>query len=276
MFSLAETPVKFVGLLLLFTFCTLWSVYELTRPQDVRQRISNALHVVMAVVMLSMVERTTWHGLVAVVPMFTLVGLFAMGTAWFVWLAMAALDRRGGLHFFGHAAMFAAMTWHLSAMAVMKAAKSPGMGMGPGAGMGHGAGMGSSVVIVALIGLPLMVYLLVSSLRSAWQAAQPAPAIAADSCPCGPDCGCGEECSCRLNHADAVVGEPQLVASGRAAPLHLTVVPPAAATHSCSEVRPVGTTKYRLEALAAFAMNFGMFWMSTGLLVPILPFFAML
>jgi hypothetical protein len=36
----------------------------------------------------------------------------------------------------------------------------------------------------------------------------------------------------------------------------------------------MGTAKYRLEVISAFAMNFGMFWMSTGLLVAILPFFA--
>jgi hypothetical protein len=51
---------------------------------------------------------------------------------------------------------------------------------------------------------------------------------------------------------------------------------PATTTHSCHEVRPVGSVKFRLEQLSAFAMNFGMFWMSTGLLVPILPFFAAL
>jgi hypothetical protein len=51
---------------------------------------------------------------------------------------------------------------------------------------------------------------------------------------------------------------------------------PVATTHSCHEVRPVGSVKFRLEQLSAFAMNFGMFWMSTGLLVPILPFFAAL
>ena len=50
MFAFADTPVKFVGLLILFAWCTLWSIYELTRPQDARQRISNALHLVMAVV----------------------------------------------------------------------------------------------------------------------------------------------------------------------------------------------------------------------------------
>ena len=122
-----------------------------------------------------------------------------------------------------------------------------------------------------------MAYLLVSSLRSLWQAAQPATAVAAGSCACGPDCTCGPECSCWVNHADATVREPELVASGSAAPLRLTVVTRAAASiHSCHEVRPVGTTKYRLEVLSAFAMNFGMFWMSTGLLVPILPFFAVL
>ena len=55
MFAFAETPVKFVGLVILFAGCTLWSIYELTRPQDARQRISNVLHLVMAIVMLLMV-----------------------------------------------------------------------------------------------------------------------------------------------------------------------------------------------------------------------------
>jgi len=290
MFSIADTPVKFVGLLLLFAWCTLWSVYELTRPQDARQRISNALHLVMAVVMLLMVAPVTWTGLVGIVPTFGLVALFALSTAWFVWLAIDALrvsDRPGGLHFLGHAAMFAAMTWHLSAMAVMEAAMSPGMGMdsGPGSDMG-GMDMGQWMMtqsmpggtlwVFALVGLPLMAYLLVSSLRSLWQAAQPVTAITEGSCACGPDCTCGPECSCRVNHTDTEVREPELVTSGGATPLRLTTVTRAATTHSCHEVRPVGTTKYRLEILSAFAMNFGMFWMSTGLLVPILPFFTVL
>ncbi len=290
MFSIADTPVRFVGLLLLFAWCTLWSVYELTRPQDARQRISNALHLVMAVVMLLMVAPITWTRLVAIVPTFALVALFTLSVVWFVWLAVDAMrrsDRRGGLHFFGHAAMFAAMTWHLSAMAVMAAARSPGMGSGMGSGsnmggmdMGHWrmtqSMPGGTLWLFALVGLPFMTYLLASSLRSLWQAAQPATTIVAGSCPCGPDCSCGSECSCRVNHADPTVTEPELMAPGSASPLRLTVVTRAAATHSCHEVRPIGTTKYRLEVLSAFAMNFGMFWMSTGLLVPILPFFAVL
>jgi hypothetical protein len=289
MFTFADTPVKFVGLLLLFAWCTLWSLYEMTRPQDSRQRISNALHLVMAVVMLLMVAPITWAGLVAVVPTFALVGVFALSTAWFVWLAIDALrgsDRDGGLHFFGHAAMFAAMTWHLSAMAVMEAAMSPGTGMDMGSGSDMG-GMdmgqwmmtqsmpGGTLWAFALVGLPLMAYLLVSSLRCLWQAVQPRSAVAEISCACGPDCTCGPECSCRVNHPDPSVGEPELVAAGSPAPLPLIVVAPATHTHSCHEVRRVGTTKYRLELLSAFAMNFGMFWMSTGLLIPILPFFGL-
>ena len=288
MFAFADTPVKFVGLLLLFAWCTPWSIYELTRPQDVRQRISNALHVVMAVVMLLMVAPITWNGLVAVVPTFALVGVFALSTAWFVWLAVDALrasDRRGWLHFLGHAAMFGAMTWHLSAMAVMQAAMSHGMGMDMGSGTGMG-GMdmgqwmaaqskpGGTRWIFAFVGIPFMTYLLISSLRSLWQAVQPRTAVAEASCPCGPDCTCGPECSCRVNHTDATVREPELVASGSGAPMRLAVAP-AVSTHSCHEVRPVGTAKYRLEVVSAFAMNFGMFWMSTGLLVPILRFFAL-
>jgi hypothetical protein len=77
-----------------------------------------------------------------------------------------------------------------------------------------------------------------------------------------------------VSHADATVREPELVGSGGAAPVRLAVAP-AVSTHSCHEVRPVGTAKYRLEVVSAFAMNFGMFWMSTGLLVAILPFFAL-
>ncbi|MCC6494911.1 MAG: DUF5134 domain-containing protein [Propionibacteriaceae bacterium] len=290
MFAFADTPVRFVGLLLLFAWCTLWSAYELTRPQDARQRISNALHLLMAVVMLLMVSPATWTRLVAVVPTFALVGLFALSTAWFVWLAIEAVrgsDRNGGLHFSGHAAMFGAMTWHLAAMAVMQTAMSHGMGMGSGPGS-HPGGMnkgewmtaqsvpGGTLWIFALVGVPLMAYLLVSSLRSLWQAVRPRTAPAASACSCGPDCTCGPECSCRVNHPDAMAREPELVSSGGTAPVPLTVVAPATSTHSCHEVRPVGTAKYRLEAIAAFAMNFGMFWMSTGLMVPILPFFRLL
>jgi hypothetical protein len=120
-----------------------------------------------------------------------------------------------------------------------------------------------------------MAYLLISSFRSLWQAVQPRSTTALLSCACGPDCGCGPECSCYVNHADAIVAEPVLVGSGGASPVRLAVAP-TVSTHSCHEVRPVGTTRYRLEVLSAFAMNFGMFWMSTGLLVPILPFFVVL
>lgn len=285
MFAVADMPVKFVGLLILFAWCTAWCIYELTRPQDVRQRISNALHLVMAAVMLLMVAPATWKRLIAVVPTVALVGLFALCTAWFAWLAVDALrasDRRGWLHFLGHAAMFGAMTWHLSAMAVMQAARSRGMGMGMGSGPGMDMGQwmavqskpGGTLWIFAFVGLPFMTYLLISSLRSLWQAVQPRKAVAGATCACGPDCTCGPECSCWVNHASATAREPELVASGGSAPARLAVAP-AMTTHSCHEVRPVGSAKYRLEVIAAFAMNFGMFWMSTGLLVSILPFFAL-
>jgi hypothetical protein len=288
MFAFADTQVKFVGLLILFAWCTLWSIYELTRPQDARQRISNALHLVMAVVMLLMVAPITWKGLIAVVPTVALVGVFALSTAWFAWLAVDALrgsDRRGWLHFLGHSAMLGAMTWHLSAMAVMQAAMSGGMGMDMGSGAGMG-GMdmgqwmaaqskpGGTLWIFALIGVPFMTYLLLSSLRSLWQEVQPRSAVSEASCSCGPDCTCGPECSCSVNHADATVRELEPVGSGGAAPVRLAIAR-TVSTHNCHEVRPVGTPKYRLEVISAFAMNFGMFWMSTGLLVAILPFFAL-
>jgi hypothetical protein len=215
----------------------------------------------MAVVMLLMVVPETWNALRAVVPTLAWVGVFALSTAWFVWLAIEALrgsDRRGGLHFFGHAAMFAAMTWHLAAMAVMHRAKLAGMSADEMAAQRMPGGV---LWMFALVGLPLMTYLLISSFRSLWQAVQPRSAIAEVSCGCEPD---------------ALVREPALVASGGGGASPRLAVAPALSTHGCHEVRPVGTAKYRLEVISAFAMNFGMFWMSTGLLVPILPFFSLL
>lgn len=279
MFAFDEVPVKFVGLLVLFVWCSVWSVYELTRPQDLKQRISNSLHLVMALVMVLMVAPATWKALVAVIPLPLLVGLFAVSTVWFLWWSLDAFrgsDRSGGLHFLGHAAMFGAMTWHLSAMAAMSTIMSRGMGgmggMDKGEMMAAQGRPGGVLWTFALVGVPFMTYLLVSSLRSLWQAVRPGAAAAPLDCACGPDCTCGPECSCAPNHTDGGV-ETELVGVGGPA-VSVAVAAPVT-THSCHEVRPVGSVKYRLETLAAFAMNFGMFWMSTGLMVAILPFFAM-
>ena len=252
MFTLADTPVKFVALLALFAWCTVWCTYELTRRQDARQRISNAAHLAMAVVMLLMVARPTWAALTALVPTSALVAAFAVGTAWFGWLAVDGFrtaDRRAGLHFCGHAAMFAAMTWHLAAMAVkaQHTTGHPGMshggtghgGMGHGAS-GHGAQPGTTMWVFALIGVPLMTYLLAASVTAIRELVRPRVAEL----------------------------EQATTGAGRA------VLTPAGPERGCHEVRAVGSTAHRLAASCDFAMNFGMFWMSTGLLVPILPFFT--
>ena len=57
MFTLADTPVKFVGLLVLFLFTAIWSGVELGRRQTGRQRLSNLLHLAMSLVMLAMVAQ---------------------------------------------------------------------------------------------------------------------------------------------------------------------------------------------------------------------------
>ncbi len=254
MFALADTPVKFVALLALFAWTTLWSGYELTRPQDVRQRISNVLHLVMAVVMLVMVAGPTWTALTAVLPTAALVAGFAAATGWFVWLAIdgfGSSDRRAGLHFSGHATMFGAMTWHLTAMMV-KAGSHSGMGHdmphgATGHDMSHGdmAGTGHDAVaqsqqpggvlwILALVGLPFMAYLLAASVAALRRVTLPRSVVSAAS-----------------------------VAHGAGAPVR-----------SCHQEREVGSRDYRLGAVSDFAMNFGMFWMSTGLLIPILPSFT--
>ena len=65
-----------------------------------------------------------------------------------------------------------------------------------------------------------------------------------------------------------VLGGLVAVGDGRIAPRHLAL--------SCHEERPVGSPRFRMAAASDFAMNFGMFWMSTGLMTPLLPFFALL
>lgn len=239
MFTFADAPLKVVGLLVLFAFCTFWSARELALPQDRVRRASNALHLVMSLVMLAMVTPLTWHPVRQVLPPWLLTGVFAASVVWFIALAVS---RRGlRLHYAGHATMFAAMTWHLAAMQVRMATMSPGGAMPmhtDGHAHDHSAmatptGPGDPLWIIALVGLPLMAYLLVAGLLDLVRALRAVP---------------------------ATLPEPAAVLVGAGGP-------PAEA--ACHAPRPVASAGYRLAALAGFAMNIGMFWMSTGLLRPL-------
>lgn len=301
MFTLADTPVKFVALLVLFLWCTAWSVYELTRPQDRTQRVSNVLHLVMSLVMLLMVSSLTWKPFAALIPGPAQIAVFVLATAWFIGLAVTRRASRG--HYLGHAAMFGAMAWHLVGMVIKMPLMSAGMqstgsgmggmnGMGgmqhggsgmPGAstgmgGMSTGSGLtplaaasqpGGSVWIVALVGIPFMVYLLVAAVRDLVTAVRPTPA------------GHGHT----TGHHHASVPAQTLAVADTDGTEHITthtahatqtVEQPQASVATCHEVRPTGSVTFRLAALAGFAMNFGMFWMSTGLLTPILPWMKLL
>lgn len=244
MFTLTDTPVKFIGLFILFVWCSVWCVYELTRHQDRVQHLSNSLHLLMAVVMLVMVARTTWLPFVHAVTGPVLVGVFVLSTLWFVGLAVV---RRGlRLHYTGHAAMFGAMSWHLIGMVV----KMPHMGPGMPAWMMQQSKPGGSLWVVAMVGLPFMAYLLVSSLLDLVRAIRPAEAPV---------------------HHEARV----LVGAGAGGD---TVTEPTPMTEhaACHEPRAIASPTFRLAALAGFAMNFGMFWMSTGLMTPVLPWMGYL
>lgn len=263
MFTLTDTPVKFVALLLFFTFTTIWSLYQLARRQTGATLVSNLAHLAMSVVMFIMVPGTLWRPFVAAIPLPALVGFFGVFTAWFVFLGVRGLAaagpaRKHGWHALGHAGMFGAMTWHLAGMMVRMRAMMAGHGMpsgsgphgaemGPGSGMGHGGmatpgamttpGPGSmaaasagtsAAMMVAIIGIPFMAYLLIAAIGNLRNAIRPSPDIQDHA---------GHEAA---GHGHYVAGNP------------------------------------RIAALADFAMNFGMFWMSTGLMVPLLPFFSYL
>lgn len=294
MFDLTATPVTFVGLLVMFAWCTLWCLYELTRPQGLRQRVSNSLHLVMAVVMLAMVARPTWQGLTAVVPMPALAVIFGAATLWFGWLALdsfTAGSRSGGWHFLGHAAMFAAMAWHVAAMAAMSAGMTamsgqddhssmPGMGGGgegadPATWMEAQRSQGGLLWGFAVVGLPLMAYLLVAGVAALRQIVA-APVPGAAGCSCGQDCDCEEGCGCQSGHFSSVPVQRELALVNSAGSAQVAAPLPEPVNHSCHELRPVGSLKYRLAAAGDASMNLGMFWMSAGLMTPLLPFFAML
>jgi len=287
-FTFATTPVKFVGLLVLFAFCTVWCVYELTRPGDWRRRVSNVLHLLMSVVMLAMVWTGVWMPLASVIGVPAFVAVFALATGWFLWRAVEArgAGRTGLAHAAGHAVMFAAMTWHLSAMAVKRGAaagastgaampSTPGMAAGSG-GMA-GMSVGGAGVMLAVVGVPFMVYLLAAGLNDVRRALL--PRAAASVCHCGTDCTCGPGCACGATvpaSEEVREHEAELSGPGAAASRQLKLSVAAPAASGCHEPRPVGTPAYRLSALADAAMNLGMFWMSTGLLVAIAPFMRLL
>lgn len=219
MFNLADTPVKFVGLLVLFAFSTIWSLYQLSHRQSGPTLVSNLAHLAMSAVMLLMVSSTLWQPMTAIVGVPALVGLFGACTLWFVILGVRGLSAGGGRarthgwHALGHAAMFAAMTWHLAAM----------LGHAAG-GHHHATQTGGESVAVAVIGVPFMAYLLLASIWSLKNVISPGPDVLDHV---------GHE---RAGHGQYASGSP------------------------------------RLAALADFAMTFGMFWMSTGLLIPLVPF----
>lgn len=285
MFTLTDTPVKFIGLLILFAFTTIWSLRDLAQPQSTRQRVSNSLHLMMAVVMLAMVARSVWTPLSNLVPLPAWVVIFALATGWYGYLLVdATLARRAGRpaalgHAISHLLMFAAMTWHLAAMQVkhsMMGGHDHGdQGHGDHAHTDHGHaehghGMedtmtpmvdasqaGSAMWWFAVIGIPFVVYLLGGAVVALVAAFAPAESTTAPP-------------------VAVTVGAPARTSSGtaRGASGEPVSAPPVGAT--CHEARPVGSAVYRLGQVSHFAMLFGMFWMSTGLLTPIAPFMAAL
>lgn len=242
MFSFADAPVKVVALLIMFAFCTVWSVVEVSRSRGAVQRVGSVLHLLMSLVMLLMVVPLTWMPLRDLVTLPGLIAVFGASTLWFVYrAAVAAPDQR--LHAWGHAAMFGAMTWHVTGMFVRHSAM---MASGSMAGHGDMDMPSSSAMAVAIIGVPFMVYLLVSGLMELWQAVRPAS-------------------------VDRTAHREVMVHAGAS-----TAAVSDEAHAGCLPEHEAGSRSKRLAALAAAAMNLGMFWMSTGLMAPVAPWLGVL
>lgn len=269
MFAFADAPVKVVALLVMFAFCTIWSTVELTRARSAVHRVNAVLHLVMSVVMLLMVVPATWMPLRSLVTLPGLVAIFALSTAWFVYRAVVSTPRHR-LHAWGHAAMFGAMTWHVTGMFVRHQAMASMGDMHSSESM---AGPSPAAIGIAVVGIPFMVYLLVSGLADLWKSVSPGQ---------GPEAGHPEHSSTPDNaDADDLAGHS--AGSGAVGVDTLNVVEVVAAadaadptgdlhTHAdeaCAPEHTTGSRSSRLAALSAAAMNLGMFWMSTGLMLPI-------
>lgn len=174
MFTLVDNPVTLIGLLILFGWCLIWTVRDLLasvgllgadRPARNAWAItvSQCCHVVMSLVMLAMAATSWWVPFSGALTEPVLIGVFGAAT---LWMAAMAVWRVSWLAV-GHTLMFAAMVWHLSAMATMAGsmasshASSAGMG-GMGSMAGHDmSGQMSGLTLVTGIGLPLMAALLI-------------------------------------------------------------------------------------------------------------------
>lgn len=245
MFTLTDSPGKFVLLLVLFGFCIVWETIELIRARTGTQRVSVGLHLLMAVVMFLMIPGQTWQALTGVIPIGAWTVLFGLAAVWFTVRLILDVRRDGTAHLghgLSHTVMFWTMTWHLGAMAVHRSLMAAPAGEIPaghdhsghaGHGMGHGmAGMqqaaapGGTLWVLALIGIVLLAFLLWATVRDLITAVRGTPGA---------------------THASVDLGT-----GGH------------------------GALAYRLSALSSFAMNFGMVLMSLGLLAPILPFLGQL
>ncbi|QIK73681.1 DUF5134 domain-containing protein [Propioniciclava coleopterorum] len=222
MFSFTQTPVMFTGLLVMFAWCTIWSLVELVGSRTAQDRIMNALHLFMSVVMLLMVPRPTWSALAGLIPTPVLSAIFVACAAWFVWAAFRSRRHAGhagheghaghGRHLAGHAVMFAAMAWHLAGMAVAMASMKMRGDHGSHGGMSGDALMTPpGMLVIAWMGLFFMTALLVMGVSDLL--------------------GC---------------------------------------------LRPGAAPARRAHLAMGAAMNLGMFWMSVGLIAPLMPFMKVL
>ena len=118
---------------------------------------------------------------------------------------------------------------------------------------------------------PLMAYLLIASLRSLWKVVR--PATLAPEHPREPAGRRDPDCTSADQH---VAGEEHPREAPDGGTVALATSPTTTLQPGCHQAPRPGSNTYRLATLSDFAMTFGMFWMSTGLLLPILPLLAVL
>lgn len=117
MFTLSATPIEFCSLLALFTLSVVSEAANLRRANSSTGRVSSALHLFMAVMMLLMVPKSWWKPVESAFPIGAQIAVMALATCWFIMIALRAPAGHRS-HSLTCAAMFATMVWHLSVMKI--------------------------------------------------------------------------------------------------------------------------------------------------------------
>lgn len=166
MFTWTTTPVAFVGLLLLFGFSALWSLVTLWPRRDWDTTMAKIIGVLFSASAGLMVAPPTADWLFHLAPDPALGFIFGLFTLWFI---VESVVRRGSSSrsYAVVALLMVTMTWHVAAMSRATRDGLSAAQMGDPQVYRAAAQRGDALWVMAWVGVPLAVGLLVAAVRGA-------------------------------------------------------------------------------------------------------------